>query len=167
MEMSNLAASQPQQPASSSQSADAAPQKQDPIAPAPVASETTPATSKTEEIDSPQPPPVEKAADAPPASKAPPLSRMETEAIGPSSENPVVKADPSAGPTVLITLLLTSGARHPYKIDERYLRKRGITVEGMDPYLISVYTLKELIWRDWREGMRAPRPPCFSLCRCV
>jgi hypothetical protein len=49
-------------------------------------------------------------------------------------------------------LLLTTGARHPYKIDEKYLKKRNVTVEEMDPYNISVYTLKELIWRDWREG---------------
>jgi hypothetical protein len=52
-------------------------------------------------------------------------------------------------------LLLTSGARHPYKIEEKYLKKRNINVENMDPYNISVYTLKELIWRDWREGTHA------------
>jgi hypothetical protein len=49
-------------------------------------------------------------------------------------------------------LLLTSGSRHPYKIEEKYLKKRNVKVENMDPYNISVYTLKELIWRDWREG---------------
>jgi hypothetical protein len=49
-------------------------------------------------------------------------------------------------------LLPSTGARHPYKIDERYLKKRNVTIEDMDPYNISVYTLKELIWRDWREG---------------
>lgn len=49
-------------------------------------------------------------------------------------------------------LLLTTGARHPYKIDGKYLKKRNVEVEEMDPYNISVYTLKELIWRDWREG---------------
>jgi hypothetical protein len=27
----------------------------------------------------------------------------------------------------------------------------------MDPYNISVHTLKELIWRDWREGMFGAR----------
>jgi hypothetical protein len=32
------------------------------------------------------------------------------------------------------------------------LKKRNVNVEAMDPYNISVYTLKELIWRDWREG---------------
>lgn len=58
---------------------------------------------------------------------------------------------------LVITLLLTSGARHPYKIDERYLTKRNVNVPGAtqagrkDPYSISVYTLKELILREWRD----------------
>lgn len=89
-------------------------------------------------------------------SPEPALVRSETEAIGPASDTPAAKPDPASGPQVVITLLLTSGARHPYKIDEKYLRKRNVTVENMDPFNISVYTLKELIWRDWREGaMRA------------
>jgi hypothetical protein len=80
------------------------------------------------------------------------LNRTETEAIGPSTDTPAAKPDNSNGPVVIITLLLTTGARHPYKIDEKYLKKRNVNVESMDPYNISVYTLKELIWRDWREG---------------
>jgi hypothetical protein len=85
---------------------------------------------------------------------APPtdMARTETEAIGPSTDTPATKPDNTNGPVVVITLLLTTGARHPYKIDEKYLKKRNVNVEAMDPYNISVYTLKELIWRDWREG---------------
>jgi hypothetical protein len=49
-------------------------------------------------------------------------------------------------------LLPSTGARHPYKIDEKYLKKRNVMVDNMDPYNISVGTLKDLIWRDWREG---------------
>ena len=92
------------------------------------------------------------------SSSAPPparneLNRTETEAaLGPSTDGPAANPDNSNGPTVVIMLLLTTGARHPYKIDEKYLKKRNVTVEEMDPYNISVYTLKELIWRDWREG---------------
>jgi hypothetical protein len=82
------------------------------------------------------------------------LNRTETEAIGPSSDHPLVKSDADEGPVVVITLLRTTGERHPYKIDAKYLRKRGVEVEDMDPYNISVYTLKELILRDWRQGMR-------------
>lgn len=57
-----------------------------------------------------------------------------------------------AGPSLAITLLLTTGARHPFTIDGKYLRKRSVNVENYDPYAMSVYTLKELIWREWRSG---------------
>lgn len=81
------------------------------------------------------------------------LNRTETEAaLGPSTDGPAANPDNANGPTVVIMLLLTTGAKHPYKIDGKYLKKRNVTVEDMNPYNISVYTLKELIWRDWREG---------------
>lgn len=93
----------------------------------------------------------------------PALLRQDTvEAIGPSTDEPTPRismdAASHAGPVIIINLLLTStGTRHPYKIDEKYLSKRGVHAEGtdgaFDPFVISVYTLKELIWRDWREGM--------------
>ena len=93
----------------------------------------------------------------------PALVRQETvEAIGPSTDlpTPMLPTGDStthSGPVIIINLLLTStGTRHPYKIDEKYLAKRGVAAEGehgaFDPFVISVYTLKELIWRDWREG---------------
>jgi hypothetical protein len=92
-----------------------------------------------------------------PTKPAPPtaLNRAETEAIGPSTDTPAANPDNTNGPVLVIMLLLTSGARHPYKIEKKYLQKRKIDVENMDPYKISVYTLKELIWRDWREGTHA------------
>jgi hypothetical protein len=86
------------------------------------------------------------------------MSREDTVAIGPSTDTiPTAIISPDAGPTIHITLLLTSGSRHPYKIDEKYLNKRGVNVPGVteagkkDPFTISVYTLKELILREWRE----------------
>lgn len=81
-------------------------------------------------------------------------ARHDSTAIGPPSESPIVVSDPSPGPAVLITLLLTTGARHPYKIDEKYLKRRNVstTSNNVDPFSISVYTMKELVWRDWREG---------------
>ncbi len=67
---------------------------------------------------------------------------------------------------VEIMLLLTTGARHPFRIDEKYLVKRNVTVTGKtedgktDPSSITVYTLKELILRDWRkEWDQPPREP--------
>lgn len=59
------------------------------------------------------------------------------------------------GPSLVITLLLTSGSRHPFKINGKYLRKQSINVENNDPFAMSVYTLKELIWREWRPGKDA------------
>ncbi|KAK3358556.1 ubiquitin-related domain-containing protein [Lasiosphaeria ovina] len=60
-------------------------------------------------------------------------------------------------PVCTITLLLPTGARHPYKIDEKYLAKRNVEIPDVtesgrkDPFSISVYKLKELILREWRE----------------
>jgi hypothetical protein len=77
-----------------------------------------------------------------------------------------------AGPVLVITLLLTSGARHPYKIDEKYLTKRNVNVPGVtesgrkDPFSISVYTLKELILREWREEWEA-QPSSPSSIRLI
>jgi hypothetical protein len=96
-----------------------------------------------------------QAAAQPSTKPTPPanLTRAETEAIGPSTDTPAAVPDNSNGPVVVIMLLLPStGARHPYKIDERYLKKREVNPEDMDPYNITVYTLKQLIWRDWRDG---------------
>ncbi|KAI1322304.1 hypothetical protein F5Y16DRAFT_386918 [Xylariaceae sp. FL0255] len=65
-----------------------------------------------------------------------------------------------------IMLQLTNGARHPFRIDEKYLTKRNVNVTAktddgkMDLASITVYTLKELILRDWRrEWEEPPREP--------
>jgi hypothetical protein len=79
--------------------------------------------------------------------------------------------------------MLTTGARHPYKIDEKYLRSRKVdtlgderkgSVEGegegagatFDPREISGYKLKELIWTDWRSEWE-PRPASPSSIRLI
>lgn len=95
------------------------------------------------------------------ATSPPPLTREKTvPAIGPATDKPtpVPKESEIEGPVLFITLLLSStGARHPYKLDEKYLRKRNVVVEGNNPINISLYKLKELILRDWREGNDRPR----------
>ena len=94
------------------------------------------------------------------ATSPPPLTREKTvPAIGPATDKPtpVPKESEIDGPVLFITLLLSStGARHPYKLDEKYLRKRNVVVEGNNPINISLYKLKELILRDWREGNNRP-----------
>lgn len=65
------------------------------------------------------------------------------------------------GPALHITLLLITGSRHPFTIDGKYLRKRSVNVENNDPFAMSVYTLKELIWREWRSGELALKSTLF------
>ena len=90
----------------------------------------------------------------------PPLLREKTApAIGPATDKPtpVPKESEIEGPVLFITLLLSStGARHPYKLDEKYLKKRNVLVDGNNPINMSLYKLKELILRDWREGKTIP-----------
>lgn len=93
---------------------------------------------------------------------SPTLTREKTApAIGPATDKPtpVPKDSEIEGPLLYITLLLSStGARHPYKLDEKYLKKRNVVVEGNNPINLSLYKLKELILRDWREGETVESP---------
>ena len=77
-------------------------------------------------------------------------------AIGPATDRPTpIHSSSSAGSQLIITLLLHSTeTRHPYTINEKYLKKRNVHITDDNPINMSVYTLKELIWRDWREGTR-------------
>ncbi|KAL8666333.1 MAG: hypothetical protein Q9202_001604 [Teloschistes flavicans] len=99
----------------------------------------------------------------------PPLTREKTgPAIGPSSDKPApMPQEPEiAGQTLMITILLITGARHPFKIDERYLKKRNVAIDGDNPFNMSVYTLKELIWREWRDDWEI-RPSSPSAIRLI
>ena len=77
-----------------------------------------------------------------------------------------------ANPVCNIMLLLTSGARHGYRVDERYLSKRQMTIPGVtesgkkDPYSISVIMLKELILKEWRDEWDA-KPTSPSSIRLI
>ncbi|KAL3452173.1 ubiquitin-related domain-containing protein [Aspergillus insuetus] len=76
------------------------------------------------------------------------------------------KEPEESGPSLTIVLLLITGTRHPFKIDANYLRKREVSVENNDPFAMSVYTLKELIWRAWQEDWE-PRPSSPSSIRLI
>lgn len=88
-----------------------------------------------------------------------------------SDPSPAQPQEDTANPVCLITLLLTTGARHPYKLDEKYLEKRNVPIPDVtasgkkDPFSISVYTLKELILREWREDwdMKPSSPSSIRL----
>ncbi|KAK4543538.1 hypothetical protein LTR36_005433 [Oleoguttula mirabilis] len=98
-----------------------------------------------------------------------PLTRKQTEALGPATEAPIAPPA-STGPVLSITLMLTTGARHPYKIDEKYLRNRNcqaLASDGtFDPRELNGYKLKELIWTDWRNEWE-PRPAAPSSIRLI
>ncbi|KAL9125977.1 MAG: hypothetical protein Q9217_004892 [Psora testacea] len=86
------------------------------------------------------------------------LSRIKTgPALGPAIDktSPVPKELEIEGPVLNITLLLTTGARHPFRLDQKYLKKRNVEVEGNNPVNMSSYKLKELILRDWRDEWEA------------
>lgn len=116
---------------------------------APMTATTT--TTTTNPTDDSQP-----AVAQPQSTDIPTMDTQETkpdvEHSSEQSEDVSGKETEDTGPSLVITLLLTTGSRHPFTIDGKYLKKRSITVENNDPFAISVYTLKELIWREWRSG---------------
>lgn len=116
--------------------------------------ESATATHSPSDANAPNQPPTESGA-----------STLETRpAEQPSQESDAKEED--NGPSLVITLLLTSGSRHPFKIDGQYLRKRSVNVENYDPFAMSVYTLKELIFREWRQDWE-PRPSSPSYIRLI
>lgn len=102
--------------------------------------------------------------------QSPLLVRKETEALGPATDDAVAQPAGASGSQLSISLMLTTGARHPYKIDEKYLRNRKIEARdasgAFDPKAISGYQLKELIWTDWRSEWE-PRPTSPSSIRLI
>lgn len=106
----------------------------------------------------------------------PPLKERQDSimAIGPAQDEvrAVDGASDDVGPVCNITLLLTSGSRHPYRISAKYLNRRNVPIpeeaeNGLpDPFSISVYTLKELILREWRNDWEA-KPASPSSIRLI
>lgn len=103
----------------------------------------------------------------------PTAARAASEAgLGAATDLPIAAPTPSTtgGPCLSITLMLTTGARHPYKIDEKYLKNRKVEAKGndggFDPREITAYKLKELIWTDWRQEWE-PRPASPSAIRLI
>ncbi|KAI5861628.1 hypothetical protein GGS23DRAFT_142758 [Durotheca rogersii] len=130
------------------------------------------ATSQSHDVESSSPPIPVPDKDSPIGDDASSKARTKAPAAEDDQELTIDPVVPAAGLSgdgdlaVEIMLLLTSGARHPFRIDEKYLTKRNVTVTGktgdgkMDPFSITVYTLKELILRDWRkEWDQPPREP--------
>lgn len=85
------------------------------------------------------------------AAAATPLSQSQPSTTTPES------SQSSSTLALNITLLLPTGARHAFRITEGYLTKRGVSIPGTDDrgnkdvFSISIYQIKELILREWKE----------------
>lgn len=92
----------------------------------------------------------------PPATTAPAMRELT-----PSPEMRKPSSPPSIGPSgaaLSITLLLISGVRHQFTMDETYLEQHSVKTQSgkeplKDPFEMSVGQLKECIWKDWKDGM--------------
>lgn len=129
----------------------------------PMRTDTTTALQHAQHNDSSPPPPL------PALPKSPELDRTVSTAIGPSSDvapAPVPKDGTPVGPTLMLNLLLLTGARHPFNLDTAYLAKRNVQAQGNDPFNLSVYKVKELILREWRSEWES-KPSSPSAIRLI
>ena len=57
---------------------------------------------------------------------------------------------------------MQSGARHNFVLDRGYLERHAVKNASKkdelltDPLEMSVWQLKECIWKDWRDGLSLP-----------
>ncbi|KAF3179676.1 hypothetical protein TWF106_002849 [Orbilia oligospora] len=63
--------------------------------------------------------------------------------------------DPSPG--IVITLLILSGARSTFTLNPGYIKRHNVPHE--DAMMMTVYNLKECIWRDWKEEELMTKQP--------
>ncbi|KAK3073678.1 hypothetical protein LTR53_004542 [Teratosphaeriaceae sp. CCFEE 6253] len=133
-----------------------------------IASEALPSTSHPSPPSNPTKPDLSTTTATGEPDHAP-LTRLQTEYLGPAVDSisttipvPNPSSTPSTGPTLHINLMLTTGAKHPYTLSEKYLTSRGAVPAGtgkadFNPMGLTGYKLKELIWTDWRREWE-PRP---------
>lgn len=99
-------------------------------------------------------------------------SRVDSPSIGVPDDGTMSGSAVDDSVVCNITLLLPTGARHPYRIDEKYLAKRNVDVPDVtdagkkDPFSVSVYKLKELILREWRDDWEG-KPASPSSIRLI
>jgi len=93
-------------------------------------------------------------------------SKMVPIAAGDSEATPAQVASTPSTPTasfkLVITLLIpATDARHRFTVDDDYMKNHNITLADRVPSSMGVYTLKEAVWRDWRDGEEYSIP-CYS-----
>lgn len=112
---------------------------------------------------------VDPSQDTPSAPSAKALGKAPATEPEPADQDAIGPADSTQEPAVsgelavdIMLILPMNGNRHPFRINEKYLKKRNVTVSGvtedgkLDPFSITVYTLKELILREWRKEWETP-----------
>ncbi|KAK6356177.1 hypothetical protein TWF718_000549 [Orbilia javanica] len=60
-------------------------------------------------------------------------------------------------PGIVITLLILSGARSTFTLNTGYIKRHNVPHE--DAMMMTVYNLKECIWRDWKEEELMTKQP--------
>ncbi|KAL4875977.1 ubiquitin-related domain-containing protein [Aspergillus karnatakaensis] len=129
--------------------------------------ETDAVNTSTANADTTAPPPAQQSTTEPTSNT---ISEAEEQKLATSppetSADAAIKEPEDSGPSLTIVLLLITGTRHPFKIDANYLKKREVNVENNDPFAMSVYTLKELIWRQWQDDWE-PQPSSPSSIRLI
>ncbi|KAK6531133.1 hypothetical protein TWF281_007958 [Arthrobotrys megalospora] len=60
-------------------------------------------------------------------------------------------------PGIVITLLILSGARSTFTLNPGYIKRHSVPHE--DAMMMTVYNLKECIWRDWKEEELMTKQP--------
>ncbi|EPS45620.1 hypothetical protein H072_378 [Dactylellina haptotyla CBS 200.50] len=112
------------------------------------------------------------AATGSPTSPERPLSteerREEENAI--TSTPPAAPAAPApvedTTPGIVITLLILSGARSTFTLNPGYLTRHN--VPDTEPLQMTVYNLKECVWRDWKEEeLNTKQPASPHLIRLI
>ncbi|KAI5805129.1 hypothetical protein EDC01DRAFT_598979, partial [Geopyxis carbonaria] len=63
---------------------------------------------------------------------------------------------PTPAASLTITVLVQSGAKHQFTLDREYLERHQVkSTSGKDnltdPFTMTVWQLKECVWKDWRE----------------
>ncbi|KAF3936036.1 hypothetical protein ABW20_dc0100144 [Dactylellina cionopaga] len=70
------------------------------------------------------------------------------------------------GPGIVITLLILSGARSTFTLNPGYMKRHNVS--HADAMQMTVYNLKECVWRDWKEEeLNTKQPGSPHLIRLI
>ena len=85
----------------------------------------------------------------------------------PIDEAGTFPAPPTRAKSLSITLLLISGVRYPFTINSEYMSRHNVQVTDQDPMQMGVFTLKECIWKEWKDEEWNVKPPSANFIRLI